>query len=141
MKKSIHFEVEGPAKGKARARTVNKNGRVWSYTPKKTQCYENAVKQAFLEEFNCLDMSLYDKDIKVFISAYYDAPKSLPKKKRQELINKVYLKRPDADNIAKSICDALNGLAYKDDSCISHLEVDKFYSKRSYTKVTIEYEV
>ena len=38
-------------------------------------------------------------------------------------------KKPDADNIAKAVCDALNGIAYKDDSQVVDLTVRKYYSK------------
>lgn len=141
MKKEINFTVYGPAKGKARARTINKGGKVWSYTPKKTQNYENSVKEAFLEAFDEFDMSTYSGNVKVSIFAYYEVPKSLSNKKKQELLQTPYLKKPDTDNIAKSICDALNGIAYKDDSCISELIVKKFYSETSLTIITIEYEV
>ena len=35
----------------------------------------------------------------------------------------------DADNLAKAILDALNGLAYKDDSQIVRLTVEKYQDK------------
>ena len=38
-------------------------------------------------------------------------------------------KKPDADNIAKAVCDALNGIACKDDSQVVDLTVRKHYSK------------
>lgn len=37
-------------------------------------------------------------------------------------------KKPDCDNVAKMICDALNGLAYKDDAQIVNLNVLKAYT-------------
>lgn len=37
-------------------------------------------------------------------------------------------KKPDCDNIAKIICDALNGVAYDDDKQIVALKVTKIYS-------------
>ena len=37
--------------------------------------------------------------------------------------------KPDADNIAKSVLDALNGLAYADDKQVVTLEVDKHYGE------------
>ena len=36
--------------------------------------------------------------------------------------------RPDADNLAKSICDALNALTWRDDSQIARMVVTKFYA-------------
>ena len=37
-------------------------------------------------------------------------------------------KKPDADNIAKVICDALNGVAYGDDTQVVNLNVKKRYT-------------
>jgi Holliday junction resolvase RusA-like endonuclease len=39
----------------------------------------------------------------------------------------MHTKKPDCDNLAKSILDALNGIAYDDDSQICSLTVHKFY--------------
>lgn len=40
-------------------------------------------------------------------------------------------KKPDADNIAKVICDALNKVAYGDDTQICELEVHKRYTEQN----------
>ena len=37
-------------------------------------------------------------------------------------------KKPDADNIAKVVSDALNGIVYEDDSQICDLNVKKLYT-------------
>ena len=64
------------------------------------------------------------------IIAYYEIPKSTTKKdrKRIEALDLHPTKKPDADNIAKTICDALNDLAYHDDSQIVMLMVMKRYT-------------
>lgn len=49
-------------------------------------------------------------------------------------------KKPDCDNIAKIICDALNGVAYKDDKQIVQLLVSKVYSVEPFVLVTISDE-
>ena len=36
-----------------------------------------------------------------------------------------HIRRPDADNVAKAILDALNGYAYPDDSAVSALRITK----------------
>jgi Holliday junction resolvase RusA-like endonuclease len=48
------------------------------------------------------------------------------------------VKKPDADNIAKIICDALNGIAYRDDTQIISLKVLKIYDKGSGVQVKIK---
>ena len=46
-------------------------------------------------------------------------------------------KKPDTDNIAKAILDALNGLAYYDDAQVVNLEVQKRYSNEPRAEVFI----
>ncbi len=77
--------------------------------------------------------------LQMIISAYYEIPKSTTKKKRAEIMDgKLYpTKKPDADNIAKVICDALNKIAYKDDTQIIDLTVRKLYSA-DLPKVVVE---
>ncbi len=46
-------------------------------------------------------------------------------------------KKPDSDNIAKVVADALNGIAYDDDAQIADLTVIKRYTENPCVKVTI----
>lgn len=66
-------------------------------------------------------------------------PKSTPKKKKAMMLDgKIQpTKKPDLDNIAKIISDALNGIAYNDDKQIVHLKVTKKYNKTPHVKVNI----
>lgn len=48
-----------------------------------------------------------------------------------------HVKTPDADNLLKFVCDALNGIFFKDDSLIAHAEVTKKYSGTERTEVEI----
>ena len=47
------------------------------------------------------------------------------------------LVKPDLDNIAKGICDALNGIAWKDDKQITDLYVGKRYDENPRVEVDI----
>jgi Holliday junction resolvase RusA-like endonuclease len=66
--------------------------------------------------------------ITAIIRAYFSMPKSLSKEKRLALQGSRMAKKPDADNVAKAILDALNWLAFEDDAAITSLRVDKFYT-------------
>jgi len=46
-------------------------------------------------------------------------------------------KKPDADNIAKIVLDALNGVAYTDDTQVVNLSVQKRYGEVAEVKVEI----
>jgi Holliday junction resolvase RusA-like endonuclease len=54
----------------------------------------------------------------------------------------LHTSRPDADNLIKFVCDALNGIFWHDDSLISRLIVMKRYSGTPgvYVKITQECE-
>jgi Holliday junction resolvase RusA-like endonuclease len=46
-------------------------------------------------------------------------------------------KKPDADNILKAVLDALNGLAYNDDSQIVSARIEKLYSDNPRVEIVI----
>ena len=48
------------------------------------------------------------------------------------------VKKPDIDNIAKIILDALNKLAFNDDNQIIKLSIEKVYSEEEKVYIKIE---
>lgn len=124
-----YFEIMGKPQGKARARTFYnpKLGRSQSLTPENTVLYENLVKQSFIAYEN--ETYFNNEPLVMDIYAYFPIPKSMSKKNREMISNGDMLptKKPDADNIAKVVCDALNGIAYRDDTQIVALHVYKQY--------------
>lgn len=96
-----------------------------SYTPAKTAEYERHVRECYLKS----GQPKLDGSLKVMMLAYFPIPKSTPKKlaalMREGKIR--HVKRPDVDNIAKSVLDALNGVAFDDDSAVYSLFVAKRY--------------
>jgi len=119
------FEIKEKAIGKQRPRYSSVTGKM--YTPTATRSFEEKVKWAFMSKYN-IETEPSTKPFKARILARFEPPKSISNKKREELINSIeYTKKPDADNIAKIILDSLNGLAYKDDSQVSILLVEKTY--------------
>lgn len=118
----VDFVIEGEPVAKGRPRFTT-TGR--AYTPKRTADYEKKVRQAYNGE-----MFPEDIPLSVHIDAYMAIPKSVSKRVHEEMRKgfKRPLKKPDGDNIAKAICDALNGKAYVDDKQVVHLSVSKWYS-------------
>lgn len=130
----LTFTVPGEPVGKARPR-MTRAGH--TYTPGKTVSYENLVKLCFRNVYpNWVPVE--DK-ITVALHAYYSIPKSASKKK-QVLMHDGRIrptKKPDVDNIMKAIADALNGIAYKDDSQIVSASINKWYSDTPRVEVAI----
>ncbi len=128
----MKFEVIGKIKGKARPRL----GRFSTYTPEDTTNYENLVKISYL---NAKGINLHTSPIKMKIQAIFEPPKSISKKRRDELLKgKPVLKKPDVDNIEKIVADALNKVAYNDDSQICEMSIIKKYGEQE--KLIIELE-
>ena len=132
--RGIMFTIPESPQGKARARTT----RYGTYTPEKTVLYENLLKimyqQASRNIFN------NKEPLKVTINAYFEPVKSTSKKKRKEMLGGLIYptKKPDSDNIGKVICDALNGVAYGDDTQIVNLEINKRYAEEARVEVEIK---
>lgn len=128
----LQFSIPGQPQGKARARTVQNHhtGKTMSFTPEKTVMYENLIKVSYLEQCG-RKKAEKDTPLCVKILAGFQIPKSTSiKRERQMLAGSLRpTKKPDADNISKCILDALNGIAYHDDSQVTELEVKKIYAK------------
>ncbi len=124
---TITFTVLGEPVGKARQR-VTKFG---TYTPEKTVMYENLIKTEYRRQ--CNDFRFEDKQpLCMDVRAEYLIPASASKTKRAAMAKGEIrpVKRPDWDNVGKVVSDALNKLAYRDDSQIIECTVKKFYSER-----------
>lgn len=135
----MKFVIHKRAKGKARPRFCRVGNHVRTYTPASTHAFEEEVKTAFLKQCGNQYDNSYEGAVKVHIMAYFVPNKSLSSKKRNELIGKRFLKKPDGDNIEKSILDPLNGLAWKDDSQVQILHIEKWYAEEDKIEIEIEY--
>lgn len=120
---TIDFTIPGNPQGKARPR-VTAHG---TYTPSKTKSYEKLVAEKFIEAMqNQYDFEKVES-AEIYITAYFDVPKSWSLHAKRDHYNQPATKKPDSDNIGKIICDALNGVAYKDDACVCELDISKRY--------------
>lgn len=127
----VFIPGEPCAQGRPRFSTAGGFARV--YDPAKSRnykayvkavCAEKAKKQGWL--FNT------DLPLEVEIIAGLSIPSSKSKKWKQAAIDGIEkpTKKPDVDNIVKTVTDALSGVIYKDDKQITRLAVGKIYSER-----------
>lgn len=129
------FEIKEKAIGKERPRYSAITHRM--YTPTKTSSFEEKVQWAFKSKYN-IQTEPSQKPFRAKIIAVFEPPKNISKKKKEELLDSKYTKKPDSDNVAKAILDSLNGLAYKDDNQVSELLVLKHYGDEN--KILVELE-
>jgi Holliday junction resolvase RusA-like endonuclease len=139
------FEVIGDPVAKARPKFRNittKAGKsfVSTYTPKKSVNFENQVSNAFSAKYGPVIPT--EKSVKLEIFAHFMPPKSIPKYKKAEIENGLvrFIKRPDIDNVLKSVLDALNQVVYQDDNQVYSITCAKYYSYRPRTIIRITTE-
>lgn len=130
------FEVPGKIIGKGRPRLNTYTGCV--YTPTRTKDYENLVIQYFMLKYP--RHIPFEGRVSVEITANFEIPKSVKKSDKELMLeNKINpLKKPDIDNIVKIILDAMNECAFKDDTQITKLIVEKKYANEESIYVKIE---
>lgn len=128
MRTRLKFTVPGTPVAKARPR-VTRSGH--TYTPAKTVEQERLIQYAFRREH----AEPTESPLEVHIRAVMPYPKSMSKKARKAAV--WHTRRPDADNLAKTVLDALNGLAYKDDGQVSRLVIEKVYGQEPRTEIEI----
>lgn len=143
----IHFTYHGEAVGKGRPRVSRRGNYVHTYTPEKTRQFEDAIRFEFMAS-NCEPMPVYPKEVplRVAVRIGVGIPRSYSKKK-QALCRDGFIvpsKKPDLDNICKSIFDALQGrsndpgYAFADDSQIVEIIAWKEYAENPFVEVVID---
>ena len=130
------FEVPGAIKGKGRPRVNSYTGIV--YTPTTTKDYEYLVEQYFLLKYP--KFKQLEGRVAVDIKAIFKIPKSTKKSDIEKMMENAIspTKKPDIDNIVKIILDSMNKFAFKDDTQITKLNVEKVYGIEEKVLVTIE---
>ena len=118
------FFVPGKIRGKGRPRftSVGKFGR--AYTPKETVHYEALIRLEYQRKYGL--MPPMDGPLSLVVVCWFPIPASWPKKKRSEAL--MYTGKPDGDNIIKAVGDALNCVAFADDSQIADVRCIRLYS-------------
>lgn len=123
------FEAPGEPRGKMRPKASSFGGHARVYTPSKQIEYENWVRLCYEREFP--DAEPFDGPLMVSMVISLPVPKSESKKRRALMLEGRILptKKPDIDNVMKSVLDALNGIAYRDDSLICEATARKRYAE------------
>lgn len=136
--KRFNIVYLGDVQAKQRPKFNRKTGV--AYTPHNTNVFESTLRmlaQNLLEEQGTTPIEVA---CKVNIIVFKSVPTSWSKKKQNEHIRQhlPVTSKPDLDNCAKSILDALNGVFYVDDKLVAELSVKKVYSTLSHIKVECE---
>jgi len=120
--------MEPTAKGRPR---VTRSGH--AFTPTKTVQAEHRIQRQVSDEFPYPPL---EGPLEVGIVVRLLKPKSAPKKRITWPIS-----RPDVDNYAKLVLDALNGILWRDDSQVVELRVLKAFCTAEHPHPGIGLEV
>jgi len=132
--------VDGKAVPQPRPRVYQTTaGKSRAVNSRQSINYKRLVKLTAKSYMNRNRLSIVDYPIAVHLTFVFAPPKSYTKKKLKAIQDGalMYQKKPDLDNLAKGILDALNQTVYKDDSQIVELNVKKQYGDTDHVTVKI----
>lgn len=104
--------------GKGRPRTTVKNGKAITYTPDPTAHAENLIRDELLKYAVKFEAHV---PVRLRVTLYCSRPKSLPKSRT------IPTSKPDYDNVAKLLGDAMEKFVYENDSQVTTALIRKRY--------------
>lgn len=120
----LSFFVPIEPRGKPRPR-FNRHGGAFNHPLVKH--VETVVREHAEEAMAFLDVEPLDGPLHLSLRVAFRPPGSWSAK-RQEAAQ-WHTVKPDADNLLKMVCDALNGVAYRDDAAICSGDWAKVYTR------------
>ena len=126
----ITIKAEPTAKG--RAKTSYRNGKVWTYTPAKTQNAEKLIRDRLVKyQADC-----FPPHTPVNLSVVFYRTRCEWQRKKCKL-ETMPVRKPDTDNFLKLLLDAINGLLVSDDAQITTIHAKKRWTDKPYGYITI----
>lgn len=125
------FCLDIPLVGKARPR-LGRGGR--TFTPAKTVAFEAAVALAARAAMAGDPMT---GGCEVEVYGLAAMPRSWSKRKRAEMCGRLHTSKPDKDNCLKSVCDALNGVVWRDDAQAAIQTIEVRWAELDRFRVTV----
>ena len=125
----VTFKVDGQPRGKGRPRFARRGAFVSTYTDAKTFAYEDTIRQSAQKSMGSSEPLKTAIDAFIYISLAI--PSSHSKKRTMDCLSGLEkaIKKPDADNVAKSVLDACNNVVFVSDSQVVNLFVTKTYGE------------
>lgn len=140
--REITFRLSTIPVAKGRPRFHIYRGRILVKTPTKTAEYENLIAMKYQEASGGFK---FEREAPLNVSLFFGMPipSSTTKSRKAAMEEGVlkHIKKPDIDNLVKSVLDALNDIAWEDDSQIIRLNIQKEYSKEPYVYIRISESV
>jgi len=126
--------IDGPAVPQGRPRAVRAGAGVRMYDPPKSRNYKEVVRLKCQSYMSRNRIKPITGAIALRLTFYFKPPKSYSKKRIEAIREReeLFTKKPDLDNLAKSVLDGMNGTVFVDDAQIVYMSLQKEYADRDY---------
>ena len=125
------FTVYGSPVAQGRPRFVRRGNFVGTYDPANSRDWKRTVQSQLLTALDDKP-EIHEGALSLQLHFYLPRPKSLPKRAKD------HIKKPDVDNLAKGVKDAMKGIVYRDDSQVVELLVRKEYNTTPRVVIGVE---
>ena len=134
----VNFTVPGQPRGKGRPRFARRGNFVTTYTDAATTTYEDQIRFYALKAMG--GYKPLTTALEAFIHVRLPVPQSYSKKRVAACLSGLEWpsKKPDWDNVAKSICDGMESIIFVCDSQIVECHVRKVYAEVAGVDVLIK---
>ena len=132
MSTELNFIVPGEpvAQPRHRVRTIGKRSMLYLPSKHPVHAFKEAIRLA------AKGGPIFQCPVWVGITAVFGMPESWTKAKRAKLDDTPHAQKPDADNVAKAVLDALSG--HWDDDCqVYELSVEKRWGTEAQTIISV----
>lgn len=125
----FELRISGEPVSKCSPNTNNVSSGHRLYTALDVEDYEKLIRKRAEEKMRCSDVARIKSAVKMCICVFQQIPDYLSEDVKLDMADGTIKPciRPDADEIARVVMDALNGTVYADDSQICSLTVNKWY--------------
>lgn len=134
-------KVQAQQRPRGRAR-VGRNGKtfVQVYDPQQSTDFKSALKYIALMELDKRGGEPISTACRVNLTVIMPIPASFSKKKREQIfLGQLFpTRKPDVDNLMKSVLDGVNGAFLMDDRYVVEATVSKRYGEYEGLHLTIE---
>ena len=133
----ITFAVYGEPVAKGRPRFSTKGKFPVAYTPEKTKAYEFEVGMMAVAAMG--GSKPLEGALEAFIYVTFAVPDSYSKKRTEACLNdsEKHTKRPDLDNLIKSVIDGMEKIVFLNDSQITSIYSTKVYGEVAKVEVLV----
>jgi len=133
----IMFTIYGEPVPKGRPRFSTKGKFPVAYTPEKTKNYESDVGMMAKAAMGASEP--LEGALEAFIYVTFPVPASYSKKRTEACLSgqEKHTKKPDLDNVVKSVIDGMDKIVFENDSQFTSIHATKVYGEVAKVEVVV----